>query len=124
MNNFARTHKSLRINAESAAGLSGLAWSFEEIRDTGVIEAAMGTQNGPYQADFPVGAAVRIKSRSFLEEFQRTWKLHHPLQDAQLEYAGRTATVLSVGFYHGGDELYDLEKVPGTWNEPCLENQI
>ena len=82
----------------------------------------MGTRNGPYEADFPVGTTVRIKSREYLEEFQRTWKVHHPLQDTQLEYAGQTATVLSVSFYHGGDELYSLENVPGSWNEPCLED--
>jgi hypothetical protein len=81
----------------------------------------MGTRNGPYKVDFAVGSSVRIKSRAELEDFQRTWKFHHPLQDSQLEYAGTIATVLSVSPYHGGDELYYLENVPGVWNDPCLD---
>jgi len=81
----------------------------------------MGKRNGLYAVDFPAGSKVRIKSREYLEEFQRTWKFHHPLQDSQLEYAGITATVQSVSSYHGGDELYYLENVPGVWNEPCLD---
>jgi len=82
----------------------------------------MGTRKGPYEVDFPIGTKVRIKPRDYLEEFQRTWKLHHPLQDLQLEYAGQTATVLSISSYHGGDELYYLEDLPGIWNDPCLED--
>ena len=81
----------------------------------------MGTRNGPYKADFPNGSRVRIKSREFLEDFQRTWKFHDPLNDFQLKYAGQVATVTSVGYYHGADELYVLEDVEGIWNEPCLE---
>jgi hypothetical protein len=34
--------------------------------------------------------------------------------------AGCTARVRDVGFYHGGDALYHLEGVPGTWHEACL----
>lgn len=26
----------------------------------------------------------------------------------------------TVGFYHGGDELYGLEGVPGLWHKQCL----
>jgi hypothetical protein len=66
----------------------------------------MGKQNGPYNADFPPGTKVRIKPRDFLQEFQRTWKFHDPLQDFQLDYAGQIATVDSVGYYFGADELY------------------
>jgi hypothetical protein len=81
----------------------------------------MGIQNGPYNADFPIGAKVRIKSRNFLQDFQRTWKFHDPLKDFQLDYAGHVATVAQVGYYFGADELYTLEGIPGIWNEPCLE---
>jgi hypothetical protein len=28
--------------------------------------------------------------------------------------------VQEVGFYHGGDVLYQLRGVPGTWHECCL----
>ena len=28
--------------------------------------------------------------------------------------------VSSVGFYHGGDELYVIEGIPGVWHEVCL----
>ena len=81
----------------------------------------MGRKNGPYHADFPVGSQVRIKSREVLEEFQRNWKYHDPLKPFQLDYAGRVATVVRVGYYFGADELYYLKDIPGIWNEPCLE---
>lgn len=82
----------------------------------------MGTQNGPYKADFPEGSSVRIKPREALDDFLRTWKYHDPIKDFQLKYAGQIAIVRSVGFYFGGDELYTLEGVPGIWNECCLES--
>jgi hypothetical protein len=85
------------------------------------IEVPMGKLNGPYKADFPLGTRVRIKSRAFLEEFQRTWKFHDPLKDFQLDCAGQIGTVSWFGYYFGADELYALEGIPGIWNEPCLE---
>ena len=81
----------------------------------------MGVLNGPYKADFPEGTWVRIKSRPLLEEFQRKWKFHDPLRDEQVQYAGQVARVAAVGYYHGADELYTLDGIPGIWNEPCLE---
>jgi len=81
----------------------------------------MGKMNGPMNADFPLGTKVRIKSREFLEEFQRSWKLHDPLKDVQLEFGGQIATVSRLGYYFGADELYTLEGIPGVWNESCLE---
>ena len=42
-------------------------------------------------------------------------------RDGLMQYAGATAIVKEVSFYHGGDQLYVLENVPGIWNEPCLE---
>jgi hypothetical protein len=30
--------------------------------------------------------------------------------------------IKSVGYYHGGDELYWLEEIPGTWHEENLES--
>ena len=74
----------------------------------------------PYKELFPVGSTIKIASREQLEEFQRTWKYHHPLLAEQLRYAGRDATVREVGFYHGGDVLYGLDEIPGTWHEQCL----
>ena len=64
---------------------------------------------------------MRIADRAHLEEFARTWKLHNPLKPGQLTFAGRTAKVKSVGFYHGGDVLYVLHDVPGVWHERVLE---
>jgi len=69
-----------------------------------------------YREEFPVGTRVRIKQAADLDEFRRTWNLHHPLANEQMQYAGQIATVSSVGFYHGGDELYGLAGVPGTWH--------
>jgi hypothetical protein len=80
----------------------------------------MGKRRGPYREEFPAGTSVRIVDRGALERFAQNWKLHDPLQPDQMSYAGRTATVVKVGFYHGGDELYSLEGIPGVWHEVCL----
>ena len=77
---------------------------------------------GVYREEFPVGTRVRIKATAELEGFRRTWNLHHPLADEQMRYSGQIATVSSVGFYHGGDVLYGLAEVPGTWHEQLLED--
>ena len=74
----------------------------------------------PYSAAFPVGTIVRVAALSTLMEFKRDWKLHHPLEQEQLNCAGRVSVVKAVGYYHGGDILYTLEHVPGTWHECCL----
>jgi hypothetical protein len=74
-----------------------------------------------YQEKFPKGSVVRIADRSFLEGFLKTWKFHNKLRPLQLSYAGQITEVKSVGFYHGGDVLYELKDVPGIWRESCLE---
>ena len=76
----------------------------------------------PYQEQFPVGSRVRVKELRFLEQFQRDWKYHHPISADQLDAAGKTDTVKSVGFYHGGDVLYQLSEISGTWHEACSES--
>ena len=76
----------------------------------------------PYKDLFPVGSAIGIGLREQLEEFQRTWKYHHPLVAEQLRFAGRDATVREVSFYHGGDVLYSLDEIPRTWHEQCLSS--
>jgi hypothetical protein len=80
----------------------------------------MGKTRGPYKEEFPNGSRVKIADRAFLEDFLRTWKFHHKLEPDQLRFADKTTEVKSVGFYHGGDELYELNGVPGTWHEQCL----
>jgi len=79
----------------------------------------MGKKRGPYNADFPVGTEVRIASRAFMEEFKKTWRYHHPLTLEQLPFAGATAEVERLGYFHGGDELYWLKGVIGVWHEQC-----
>ena len=73
-----------------------------------------------YKEDFPIGSKVRIVDTFRLQEFQRTWHYHHKLRLEQLPYAGRTAEVEKVSFYHGGDVLYELHGIPGVWHEQCL----
>jgi hypothetical protein len=77
-----------------------------------------------YTEKFPVGSRVRIAHRDFLEDFKRSWKYHHPLVSEQLERAGMLGIVSKVGFYHGGDVLYQLEGIPGTWHEACLQADV
>jgi hypothetical protein len=75
----------------------------------------------PYKATFAKGSKVRVIPKAALVAFARDWKYHHNLQSEQMEYAGATSTVKEVSFYHGGDQLYVLDNIPGIWNEPCLE---
>lgn len=74
----------------------------------------------PYVAIFPKGALVRIADRNYLEQFAQTWRYHHPLQAEQLKFANVVTTIESIGFYHGGDQLYKLTGVPGIWHPECL----
>jgi hypothetical protein len=80
----------------------------------------MGKTKGLNKAEFEVGAEVRIADRAFLAEFLEAGQYHNELEPEQLEYAGRTAKVSNVSFFHGGDEIYTLEGVPGVWHEECL----
>ena len=75
-----------------------------------------------YKESFPVGSDVRIAAVEELEQFRREWRYHHPLEAEQVSFAGRAATVATVGFYHGGDVLYTLEDIPGIWHECCLRS--
>jgi len=74
----------------------------------------------PYHAEFPIGTDVRIADLPELERFRREWRFHHPLEPGQLDFAGRSARVASVGSNHGGDVLYVLDGVPGIWHEECV----
>jgi hypothetical protein len=58
---------------------------------------------GCYKATFPEGSKVRVIPKVALETFAEDWKFHHKLRPEQMEYAGITATVKEVSFYHGGD---------------------
>jgi hypothetical protein len=73
-----------------------------------------------YNERFPKGSKARIADRATLEEFMKTRKFHHKLRREQLEYADRVATVIHVGFYHGGDPVYKLDGIPGLWLDECL----
>lgn len=80
----------------------------------------MGKTKGLNKAEFEVGSEVRVADRVFLEAFLEAGQYHNELEPEQLEYAGRTAKVKSVEFFHGGDEIYTVEGVPGVWHEECL----
>jgi hypothetical protein len=80
----------------------------------------MNTDLPPYTPIFEEGSAVRIAERSVLEDFMKMWQYHHRLSPEQLPFAGTVATVESVGYYHGGDQIYRLSGVPGVWHPQCL----
>jgi len=84
------------------------------------ILSEMGKTKGLYNPEYPPGKLARVVSRPRLEEFMRAWRYHHPLSEDQLAYAGVEGRVVDVGFYHGGDELYQVEGLPGIWHEACL----
>jgi len=75
-----------------------------------------------YKEAFPKGSKVKIMTHAFLEDFLKSWKFHNKLKPEQLGYADQIAEVESVGFYHGGDELYKLKNIPGIWHKQCLES--
>jgi hypothetical protein len=77
---------------------------------------------GAYVAKYQPGMKVRIASMPELEEFKRSWRFHNPLIDSQMEHADVVATVRDVGFYHGGDPIYQLDGVPGVWHEQVLRS--
>jgi hypothetical protein len=74
-----------------------------------------------YKEKYPVGTRVRIGALERLRQFKQKWKYHDPISDLQIQAAGKVDRVRAVGFYHGGDVLYELEFAPGTWHEECLE---
>ncbi|HMP65554.1 MAG TPA: hypothetical protein PKD11_08200 [Pyrinomonadaceae bacterium] len=74
-----------------------------------------------YKENFQKGSCARIVGRAKLEDFKTSWRYHHPLQDEQMSFADNRAEIVWVGFYHGGDVLYELAGVPGIWHEVCLE---
>ena len=82
----------------------------------------MGKTKGVNVAEFEIGSQVRIADRAFLEAFLEAGQYHNELEPEQLEYADRTAKVQSVNFFHGGDEIYQLEGIPGVWHEECLRS--
>jgi hypothetical protein len=73
-----------------------------------------------YNELYPKGSQVQIADRVFLDNFLATWKYHHKLQPEQLIYADRVAIVIGAAMYHGGDQLYTLQGIPGQWHEECL----
>lgn len=75
-----------------------------------------------YKEKFKKGSCVRVLGRAKLEDFKKSWQYHHPLQNEQISFAETQAEVVSVGFYHGGDVLYELAGIPGIWHEICLES--
>ncbi len=80
----------------------------------------MGKTKGLNVAEFEVGAEVRVANRAFLEKFMEEGQYHNELEPEQLAYAGKVAKVKAVDFFHGGDEIYTLEGIPGVWHEECL----
>jgi hypothetical protein len=74
------------------------------------------------ESRFTVRAKVRIASVDRLQAFRRDWKYHHPLAADQVPFGGTIDIVKSVGFYHGGDVIYVLERAPGIWHEELLES--
>lgn len=80
----------------------------------------MGKTKGLNTPEFEVGSEVRVADRVFLENFLEAGQYHNELEPEQLGYASRVAKVKAVDFFHGGDEIYTLEGLPGVWHGECL----
>ena len=76
----------------------------------------------PYLAAFKVDMEIQIIDSQMLEIFMRSWCCHNRLQSEQLSFTEKIARVAKIGFYHRGDPLYELEGIPGVWQEECLTN--
>jgi hypothetical protein len=50
-----------------------------------------------YKEKFPKGSMVLIAGRPVLEHFQQAWKLHNPLVNEQLAFAGSNASIRQRG---------------------------
>jgi hypothetical protein len=77
-------------------------------------------QQRPYRERFPVGSRVRIADHAALDKFRTDWQYNNPLTQEQLAYASSESEVQELGFYHGGEVLYQLKNIPGVWHETCL----
>src|SRR4029077_20745958 len=93
-------------------------WPDTDLSESGCC--ALGKTKGLNIAEFDVGAEVRVADRGFLEKVLEAGQYHNELEPEQLAFAGAVARVKSVEFFHGGDEIYTLEGVPGVWHEECL----
>jgi hypothetical protein len=72
---------------------------------------------------YPQGRRVCIATRLELERFKADWRLHHPLTEEQLDWAGEEVEVIEVVMYHGGDMLYVVRGSRGEsgyWHERCV----
>ena len=72
-----------------------------------VLNDAVGKTKGPYKAEFPKGAKVKIADRGFLEDFRETWKYHHKLEPRSIGIRGQNCRCEVGWLCHGGDELYE-----------------
>ena len=91
--------------------------------DTDFLESGyriLGKTRGLNNAEFEVGAEVRIAGRDVLEKILEAGQYHNELEPEQVAFAGAVARVKSVEFFHGGDEIYTLDGIPGVWHEECL----
>jgi hypothetical protein len=76
-----------------------------------------------YDALYPIGSTVRVKSVAYLTAFRSRWRYHNNVTEEMLPLGGTLTTVKRVGYYHGGDPLYVLDGLPGmVWHEECLES--
>lgn len=75
-----------------------------------------------YVPKFTVKSRVQIAERALLQKFMRPhYRFHNPVTTKHLRHAGEIHSVVSVGMYHGGDQLYVLDEIPGiVWHEECL----
>lgn len=70
---------------------------------------------------------MQIKAAGFLEEFRRTWHLHHPISAEQVRLGGRVSIVAGVSFYLGQwGEVRSrmLQDKLIRQNQPCLVRLI
>jgi hypothetical protein len=75
-----------------------------------------------YNALYSPQSRVRIADAQVLRQYMRPrYKLHHPVENEWLRYAGESHQVVSAGMYFGGDIVYVLDGLPGkVWREECL----
>ena len=84
----------------------------------------MGKTKGLNKAEFEVGSEVRIADRAFSRVFSKPGSTTTSSSPSSSNTPAASAKVKDVTFFHGGDEIYTLEGIPGVWHEECLSCRL
>jgi hypothetical protein len=78
-----------------------------------------------YHSVFLRGENVKIKPPEFLRQYLAPdWRWHNPLDSDNLKFAGGVFAVVDIGYFHGGEVMYELQGIRGFWHEDSVEDYM